>query len=185
MALVVRSKSAEGQTIAALLPPSSNKFLPSLFATIGASALPISQLPVAENSAIPSSSANAIAASLPPKLTKTKSLCSSAMLSHISLTRWAQPSLWGLGFQIILLPHTAARQKFQPNTATGKLNAVTHPTTPKGCHISCSRWFGLSLGIVRPYSCLLKPVAKSHISMTSWTSPSPSEIIFLASVVIC
>ena len=74
MALVVRSKSADGQTIAALLPPSSNRFLPSLFATIGASALPISQLPVAENSAISSSSANDIAASFPPKLTETKSL---------------------------------------------------------------------------------------------------------------
>ena len=35
-------------------------------------------------------------------------------------------------------------------TATGKLKAVTQPTTPSGCHNSCSLWSGLSLGMVSP-----------------------------------
>ena len=60
----MRSRSADGQTIVALLPPNSNKDLPNLFATLGANALPISQLPVAEKSAIPSSSASSIAIEL-------------------------------------------------------------------------------------------------------------------------
>ena len=135
----MRSRSADGQTIAALLPPNSNKDLPNLFATLGANALPISQLPVAEKSDMPSSSASSIAASLPPFLIKTKSLCSSATSSQIFLTRSAHPSACGLGFQIMLLPQTAAKQKFHPKTATGKLKAVTQPTIPKGCHISWSR----------------------------------------------
>ena len=131
--------SADLQTIAALLPPNSNKERPSLLATLGANAFPISQLPVAEKSAMPSSSASSIAASLPPFLIKTRSLCSSATASQIFLIRSAQPSACGLGFQIILFPQTAAKQKFQPNTATGKLKAVTQPTTPKGCQISWRR----------------------------------------------
>ena len=82
------------------------------------------------------------------------------------------------------MPQTEAKQKFQAKTAIGKLKAVMQPTTPSGCHNSCNLWSGLSLGIVSPYSCLLRPVAKSHISIASWTSPSASETIFLASLVI-
>ena len=93
IALIVKSRSAEGQTIAALLPPNSKRLLPNRLATIGAKALPISQLPVAENRLIPSSSARSEAASLAPFLIKTRSLWSSATLSHISLTNLAHPSL--------------------------------------------------------------------------------------------
>ena len=92
MPLIVKSRSADLQTIAALFPPSSNRDLPNLLATFGANILPISQLPVAENKATPSSSANCVAASLPPLLIRTKSLCSSATLFQISLTKSAQPS---------------------------------------------------------------------------------------------
>ena len=74
MPFIVKSKSADLQTIAALLPPNSRSDLPNLLATLGAKILPISQLPVAENSAMPSSSAKAVAASLPPFDISTKSL---------------------------------------------------------------------------------------------------------------
>ena len=38
---IVKSRSAEGHTIAALLPPSSKSNFPNLAETIGASSLPI------------------------------------------------------------------------------------------------------------------------------------------------
>lgn len=38
----------------------------------------------------------------------------------------------------VQLPQTRLRQWFQPNTATGKLNAVMMPTTPTGFHCSNS-----------------------------------------------
>ena len=92
----------------------------------------------------------AIAFSLPPLRISTNSLWSPATLSHIFLIALAHPVACGLGFQIILLPHTEAKQKFQANTAIGKLKAVIQPTTPSGCHNSCNLWSGLSLGIVKP-----------------------------------
>ena len=55
-----------------------------------------------------------------------------------------------LGFQTMLSPHTAAMSAFQLQTATGKLNAVTMPTTPSGCHCSIMRWPSRSLCIVFP-----------------------------------
>ena len=90
--LTARSISAEGHIMPALLPPSSKRFLPSLAETTGASAFPIAQLPVAENKAMFSFSANSMAASLPPFLIKTKSLWSGATSSQICLIRSAQPS---------------------------------------------------------------------------------------------
>jgi hypothetical protein len=44
----------------------------------------------------------------------------------------------GAGFQIVLLPVMKERAKFQPWTATGKLNAVMTPTTPRGLE-TCTR----------------------------------------------
>ena len=67
-----------------------------------------------------------------------------------------------------------ASMAFQPHTATGKLNAVITATGPSGCHDSIIRWSGLSLWMTRPCSCLESPVAKSAMSTTSCTSPSPS-----------
>ena len=54
------------------------------------------------------------------------------------------------GFQSVASPHTAASAAFQLHTATGKLNAVTTPTTPRGCHCSRMWWSGRSLCMVRP-----------------------------------
>merc|ERR1712194_915722 len=39
-------------------------------------------------------------------------------------------------FHIVQLPQIIARQRFQPNTANGKLNAVITPTLPNGFHCS-------------------------------------------------
>ncbi len=72
---------------------------------------------------------------------------------------------------------------FQDHTAAGKLNAVIRPTTPSGCQVSISRWFGRSDGIVRPSSWRESPTAKSQISIVSCTSPRASEGIFPASIV--
>ena len=65
--------SADGQMIPALFPPNSRRFRPRRFATMGANALPISQLPVAENKATFSFLARFTAASLPPYSIRTKS----------------------------------------------------------------------------------------------------------------
>ena len=91
--LIVKSRSAVGQIIAALFPPSSSKFLPNRAETKGAIALPIAQLPVAESRAIFSSSANSTEASFAPFLIKTKSLYSPATESHIFFVKSAHPSL--------------------------------------------------------------------------------------------
>ena len=136
--MIVKSKSAEGQTIAALLPPSSRRSLPNLSATIGANSLPILVLPVAETRLILASSHIDTASALAPSRIKIKSENSPLTLSQACFIPFAQSFEWGLGFQIILLPHTAAKQKFHAKTAMGKLKAVIHPTTPIGCHNSCS-----------------------------------------------
>ena len=72
----------------------------------------------------------------------------------------------------------AATVAFHAQTATGKLNAVTTPTGPSGCHCSIIRCRGRSDAIVRPWSCRERPTAKSQMSIISWTSPRPSVLIF-------
>ena len=82
------------------------------------------------------------------------------------------------GFQIIVSPHTAAMQAFQLHTAVGKLKEVMMPIGPNGCHCSYIRWRGRSEVMVSPYSWRDNPTAKSAMSIISWTSPSPSALIF-------
>jgi hypothetical protein len=62
----------------------------------------------------------------------------------------AESGVFSDGFQITGSPQTMAMAKFQDHTATGKLNAVITPTTPRGCHVSIMRWPGRSEAIVRP-----------------------------------
>lgn len=81
------------------------------------------------------------------------------------------------GFQIIVFPHINERAVFHPHTATGKLKAVMTPTIPTGFQTSIIQWSGLSLGKTFPSMVLDIPVAISHISMNSYTSPSPSDLI--------
>ena len=54
------------------------------------------------------------------------------------------------GFQIIESPQAAATKAFHAHTATGKLNAVTMPTGPSGCHCSYIRCSARSECIDRP-----------------------------------
>ena len=88
---MVKSRSAEGQTIAALFPPSSSNNFPSLAETNGASSLPIWVLPVAETSEILLSSQIETASSLPPSKIRIKSENSPLTLSHASLIPFAHP----------------------------------------------------------------------------------------------
>ena len=66
MPRTARSRSADGATMAALLPPSSSSSLPNRPATSGATALPIRVEPVAEISATRGSSTSASPTSAPP-----------------------------------------------------------------------------------------------------------------------
>ena len=97
-----------------------------------------------------------------------------ATSSTMCCTAMAVSGVSGDGFQIMVSPQTAAIMAFQAQTATGKLNAVMMPIGPSGCHCSIIRCRGRSLAIVRPYSWRDRPTAKSHMSIISWTSPSPS-----------
>lgn len=51
----------------------------------------------------------------------------------------AQSGVLEDGFQTIVSPQTATTMEFHDHTATGKLNAVMIPTTPRGCHCSYMR----------------------------------------------
>lgn len=42
----------------------------------------------------------------------------------------------------VQLPQTSPIAWFHPNTATGKLNAVMIPTSPRGFHVSSNTWPG-------------------------------------------
>src|SRR5579875_2205052 len=91
----------------------------------------------------------------------------------------ADSGVFGDGFQMQTLPHTAATNAFQLHTATGKLKALMMPTRPSGCHCLYILWPGRSECIDRPYSIRDWPTAKSATSIISCTSPSPSGFIFL------
>jgi hypothetical protein len=54
------------------------------------------------------------------------------------------------GFHTTVSPQTSATAVFHAHTATGKLKALTTPTTPSGCQVSIRRWPGRSDGMVRP-----------------------------------
>ena len=50
--------------------------------------------------------------------------------------------LFIFSYHSVQLPQTKLTEWFQPKTATGKLNAVMIPTTPKGFHCSSNQWPG-------------------------------------------
>lgn len=81
-------------------------------------------------------------------------------------------------FHIVRSPQIIAIPKFQQNTATGKLNAEITAIKPKGFHYSIMKWLGLSEGMTDPLIPLDIPQAISKISIASYTSPRPSDLIF-------
>ena len=183
-----RSRSADGATTAALLPPSSSRLRPKRAATRGATAAPIRVEPVALTSATSGLSTSASPTSAaaddqdvagPPGAPQSAAARSSSAEQAAAVS-----GVIGDGFQTTVSPQTRAIAVFQDHTAAGKLNAEITPTTPSGCQVSISRWPGRSEGIVRPSSWRDRPTAKSQMSIISCTSPSASERILPASIVI-
>ena len=187
MPRVVRSRSADGATTAALFPPSSRSERPNRSATRGPTARPIRVDPVALTSATPGWSTSAWPTSPPPTrtwLTSAGAPCSESARSSRAALAAAVSGAFSDGFQITVSPQTSATAVFHDQTADGKLKALMTPTTPRGCHVSISRCPGRSDGMVRPYSCRDRPTAKSQMSIISWTSPSASEVILPTSRLI-
>mmetsp|Transcript_42393 Transcript_42393/g.49430 ORF Transcript_42393/g.49430 Transcript_42393/m.49430 type:complete len:208 (-) Transcript_42393:74-697(-) len=83
----------------------------------------------------------------------------------------------GAPFHKMRSPQTNPMIAFHPKTAHGKLKAEITPTIPSGFQFSSMKCPGLSEGRIFPSKDLDNPQAKSQISMTSWTSPSPSALI--------
>ncbi len=180
MPRVVRSRSAEGVTMAALLPPSSRSERPNRSATRGPTARPIRVDPVALSRAIPRESTNACPTSAPPRTTELRPAgapSSAIARSSSAAEARADSGASSEGFHTTGSPQTSASAVFQDQTATGKLKALITPTTPSGCQDSISRCPGRSELIVLPYSCRERPTANSQMSIISWTSPSASERI--------
>ena len=148
------SRSAEGQTIAALLPPSSGMARAKRCASRGATLRPIAVDPVADTrGSRGSSSSNAAVAWSPIKtadnpLGVSPNFC--AARSKSACTASAVRGVFSDGFQTTVSPQTSASAAFQDHTATGKLNVVITPIGPSGCHCSIMRCSGRSLAIVRP-----------------------------------
>src|SRR6266446_5545214 len=145
---VAISRSAVGQTISALLPPSSMIVFPNRLWTVFATFNPIATEPVAEINGIRVSSANFWPTDFRSPISNVKMAglapVSLQTRSAIFVTAIAVSGVFSDGFQIVASPQTAARAAFQDQTATGKLNAVMTATSPSGCHCSIKRWFGRS-----------------------------------------
>ena len=136
------SRSAEGVTITALLPPSSNKVRPSRFDTAFATCFPIRVEPVADTSGTRRSSASSapIVASPVTRLNMAGSMPASRLTCSAIFTHAiAVSGAFSEGFQRVAFPQTTAITLFHDQTATGKLNAEIMPTSPRGCHCSSMR----------------------------------------------
>ena len=153
IARTARSRSADGVTTAALLPPSSRSVRPIRAATRGATCAPIRSDPVAltswtrgSSSSGPAASGRAITSGASPGGAPT----SRAARSSSAVQPIAVRGVSSEGFQTTASPQTRATAEFQAQTATGKLNAEMTATTPSGCQVSISRCPGRSEGMVRP-----------------------------------
>ena len=161
----------------ALFPPNSKRLFPNLPATICATFLPMRVEPVAEIKGIAGSSASHLPTSASPLMRQEIPSGRSFFAKTSAMIFWqamAQKGVFSLGFQTHTLPQTQARAVFQLHTATGKLKAEIMPTIPKGWYCSYIRCAGRSECIVNPCNWRDSPTAKSHISIISCTSPSPS-----------
>ena len=186
MPRTARDRSADGATIAALLPPSSSSARPNRAATRGAISRPIRVDPVALTRATRGSSTRASPAAAAPMISELTAPGAPTRFAASTARAWqasAVSRVFSDGFQTTASPHTNASVAFHDHTATGKLNALMTPTTPSGCHCSIIRWPGRSEAIVNPCSCRDRPTARSQTSIISWTSPRASDRILPASIV--
>ena len=140
IARTAMSRSAEGATIMALLPPSSRMARPNRAATFGPTTDPIRVEPVAETigTSLEATSASPIAG--PPMTTCASPSGASApkrlaARSNAFIAASALSGVFSDGFQIIGSPHTSARAAFHDHTATGKLNAEMTAHGPIGCQM--------------------------------------------------
>ena len=150
----LKARSAEGVTMAALLPPSSSSVRPKRAATLGPRARPMAVLPVALTSGISAWLASCSPASRRP-ITSCEMAAGAAGISAITslMIRCSASAVSGVfseGFHSTVSPQTSASAAFQHQTAIGKLKAVMTPTGPSGCQRSI-RWCpGRSEAMVRP-----------------------------------
>ena len=148
------AKSADGQTMAALLPPSSSRERLNCAAQAIFTARPMVVDPVALTSLTAGWATNASPTERSPVNNSARpsvsSPCSRAVCNSRPLSASAHKGAFSDGFQTRVLPHTSASAAFQAKTAIGKLNAEIMPTTPSGCQVSSSLWSGRSLAMVKP-----------------------------------
>src|SRR5690606_3053264 len=135
-------RSAVGETIAALFPPSSSSERPNRFATLGPTARPIRVDPVALTIATPGLSTSDSPTSGPPTttwLTSAGAPDSSSARDSNAADAHAHSGAGSDGFHMTVSPQARAIAVFHDQTATGKLKALITPTTPRGCHVSIRR----------------------------------------------
>ena len=155
IARTAMSRSAEGATIIALLPPSSRIGRPNRAATFGPTIEPMRVEPVAETigTRFEATSASPIAG--PPMTSWARPSGASGpkrlrARSKIFIVASAESGVFSDGFQITGSPQTSASAAFQDQTATGKLKAEMIAHGPSGCQVSVMRWPGRSEAMARP-----------------------------------
>src|SRR5205085_785121 len=117
-------RSADGATIAALLPPSSSSDRPKRAATRGPTSRPIRVEPVAETSATAGSSTSARPTAASPSTTCEMSgekPASTRARDNSADEASAHKGACSEGFQTTGSPQTKAIAVFHDHTATGKL----------------------------------------------------------------
>ena len=100
---------------------------------------PTAEEPVKDTRSTRGSSTKRVASATSSVLKRKKAggkLPASRAALHRRCTATLASGAFGDGFQTDTLPHTAAMNAFQDQTATGKLKALMMPTTPTGCHCS-------------------------------------------------
>ena len=154
MARTAMSRSAEGATIIALLPPSSRIGRAKRSATFTATSRPMRVEPVAETMGTSGLATSASPTSRPPLTIWSRSAGASPKRATArSKIRWQASAVSGVfsdGFQITGSPQTSARAAFHDQTATGKLKAEITAQGPIGCQVSRIAWPGRSDAMVRP-----------------------------------
>ena len=133
------SRSAEGATIIALLPPSSRIARPKRAATLGPTIAPMRVEPVAETIGTSLRGDERLADRRPadhdlrraPRARRRRS-ASAPRVEETFIAASAVKGVFSDGFQITGSPQTSASAAFQAQTATGKLKAEITAQVPSG-----------------------------------------------------
>ena len=136
IARIAMSRSAEGATIIALLPPSSRIGRPKRAATLGPTIEPMRVEPVAETIGTWRDATSASPIAGPPMTIWARPSGASGpkrliARSRIFIVASAESGVFSDGFQITGSPQMSASAAFQDQTATGKLNAEMIAHGPK------------------------------------------------------